>query len=625
VPAAITQATPQAPAPRRSPANDIAASSLRSVPPLANAEERAVVRVPVRRLDALLAQSGELAVARRRFETRREEIVALHEAVMHLRGNFRAFGERSRRISLVSSGKGGAAVSERRQAAGTSERLLQTTAEALEHIEADLSRLSSAVTDDLRNLERAAAPLERQVHRVRMLAFGEACEGLQRAVRDLGTAQHKDIDFAVEGADIELDRAIIEGARSALLHLVRNAVDHGIEAPDVRARAGKAARASLIVRAAIGGDRVEISVSDDGRGLDLEAIAATARARGLHIPDDERELRRLIFEPGFSTASKVTDVSGRGVGLDVVRAQVESFRGEVDVSFERGRGTRFVLKLPLTTSTLRALLVTASDQSFAIPNSSVRSLVRAASEQIGHVEGREMLLAAGGPMPLCSLRNVLGLTGNEPARGDGKLPVVVLEADGRSVALSVDGWIAEQDLVLKQLGRRVKRVRHVSAAAMLPSGQLALLLKTHELVRSALALAPVRRLAAQLEPQQAISAKRVLLVDDSVTTRTLERSILEASGYEVIPAADGAQAFKLLQEKGADIVVSDVEMPRMDGFMLTEAIRGSKRFRELPVVLLTALGSEEDRARGLACGADAYLVKSAFDQDELLELLRQLI
>lgn len=593
----------------------------------APADEHASVRVPVRRLDALLWRSGELSIARRRFEGRRDEIAAIHEAVTHLRGRLRGQNKRQRTSQHAAAElqNTDGAVDDAR-----SQRMWQATAEALERIENDLAKLSAAVTDDVRGLERAAAPLEAEVHNVRLLAFGESCEGLQRVVRDLAKAASKDIELVIEGATLELDRAIIEGARSALLQLVRNAIDHGIEPPAERVAQGKPPRSSLAVRAAVRGDRVEVSVSDDGRGIDLDELRAQAVRRGIEAPEDERELVSLIFRPGFSTARVVTDVSGRGVGLDVVCVQVESLRGELEVEFEPGRGTTFRMRLPLTASSLRGLLVQAAEQLFAIPNSHVQALVRVGPDGIAKNEGREVMLAPTGPIPLCSLREVLGLTGTEPSEprelsADKKLSVLVLAADGRSVALSVDRWLTEQELVLKPLGRRVRRLRHVSAAAVLATGQVSLVLKPHELVRSAFALRPRRAVGQAFATSQVAKAKRVLLADDSVTTRTLEKSILESAGYEVITAPDGQQAFKLLLERGADIVVSDVEMPNMDGFSLTEAIRGNPRFRDLPVVLLTALASDADRARGLASGASAYLVKTAFDQDNLLKTLKQLM
>lgn len=583
-------------------------------------DPNASIRVPVRRLDALLWRSGELSIARRRFEGRRDELAQLHESVMHLRARLRSVGERRRTLrpatDVLSSTDTRA------------QRVWQTAAESLERIENELAKLTAAVNDDLRGLERVAAPLEAEVHNVRLMAFGESCEGLQRVVRDLAKASGKELELSVEGATLELDRAIIEGARSALMHLVRNAVDHGMETPAERVASGKLARGSVVVRAAMRGDRVEISVSDDGRGIDLDALRAQAQRRGLEPPEDERELIALIFRPGFSTAKMVTDVSGRGVGLDVVCTQVESLRGELEVEFERGLGTTFRMRLPQTASSLRGLLVQAGDQLFALPNTHVQSLMRVGPDSLAKSEGREMLLTVSGPVPLCSLRELLGLAGGEAresSAGDDKLLVVVVAADGRSVGLSVERWLSEQELVLKPFGRRVRRLRHVSAAAVLPTGQVTLVLKPHELVRSAYAHRPRRSLGQSLMPAELPKKKRVLLADDSVTTRTLEKSILESAGYEVITAPDGEQAFKLLQERGADIVVSDVEMPRLDGFGLTEAIRKSPRFRELPVVLLTALSSEDDRARGLAAGADAYLVKTAFDQDSLLKTLRQLM
>jgi len=365
-----------------------------------------------------------------------------------------------------------------------------------------------------------------------------------------------------------------------------------------------------------------VAVSDDGRGLDLEALRRQLRKRGLPEPADDRELARAIFLPGLSTAPLITDISGRGVGLDVVKSRVEALHGTVDVSFVPGRGTRFGLAVPLTLTTLRALLVGAAGQTFAFVGTNVQKLLRLDPARLRSVEGRPMLASDGPPLPVAWLAQTLGLRGQGAAEPDGKAPALVVAAGEHRLVFVVDEFLAEQEIVIKSLGARIRRVPHVSGATILPSGRIALVLNAANLVRSALARAPVRvaQAGAPAPPR-----KRILVADDSLTTRTLEKTILESAGYEVLVAADGQAAWQLLQERGADLLVSDVEMPRMDGFALAEAVRGSRRFRELPVVLVTALESDQDRARGIAVGADAYLAKSAFDQKNLLETIAQLL
>jgi two-component system chemotaxis sensor kinase CheA len=376
---------------------------------------------------------------------------------------------------------------------------------------------------------------------------------------------------------------------------------------------------------------VEVVVSDDGRGFDLEGLRQQARKRGLPVPADERELARLAFLPGLSTARLITDVSGRGVGLDVVKSRLEALHGTVELAFTPGAGTSFTLAVPLTLTTLRALFVTAGGQTFALAGTNVRKLVRvdpAAEEppQFCSVQGRDALRLRGAPLlPVASLAETLGLRSREPLRPGEKASVLVVAAGEQRLAFVVDEFLAEQEIMIKGLGARIRRVAHVSGATILPSGKIALVLNAANLMRTALAAAPGRAPAPLVAREAAAARTRILMAEDSLTTRTLVKSILEAAGYDVTAAADGAAAWDLLQQRGADLLVSDVEMPRMDGFALTEAVRGSQRFRELPVVLVTARASDADRARGAAVGANAYLVKSAFDQQNLLETIAQLL
>ena len=568
------------------------------------------VRVPGRRLDALLAQSGELQVARLRLDVRREELHGLQELVAKLRNEWRGSAWSTRR-------------SNGHVAPARAARSIAFTRQTLARLDRELERFSTAFAEDARVIGRAATPLSEQIHQARLLPFVEACEGLPRMLRDLLRAQGKEAELAIEGADTELDRSLIDGARDALVHLVRNAVDHGLETPEEREARGKPARGRIVLAAVVRGDTVEISVSDDGRGIDPQAVRARAIELGSNPPADLRALLRLIFAPGFSTASVVTHVSGRGVGLDVVQSRVEAMRGQVEVSEAPGGGARFTLTLPLTLSSVRAVFVRAGGELLALPSSHVRRLLRVGPGDLRTIEGKEMLALGGAPLPVVALAGVLALSASEaPLR---KVPVVLLEAGGRQAAFTVDELLGQQEVVARPLGRRLGRMRWVSAATLLPTGRVALLLQPSALLESAYGETRAEPLARRFAAGTPVAQKRLLLVDDSVTTRTLEKSILEAAGYSVLTASDGSAAWHLLQEQGADLVLSDVEMPSMDGFALAQAIRSSKRFRDLPVVLLTALESAEDRARGLDAGADAYLVKSAFDQKALLETLRQLL
>jgi two-component system chemotaxis sensor kinase CheA len=567
------------------------------------------VRVPAEKLDALLSRSDELLIARSRSSTRLEDIHALQEILEQTRAEWRRLETPLRTLPR------------------NMQRAFGRTQENFKRLARGIDILTAQVAADHHRLEQAAKPLDEEVKRVRMLPFRDACEGIERAVRDLARAGDKDIGFVVVGSDVELDRSILEGLKDPLLHLVRNAVGHGLESPEERIAKGKSGKGLITVAAAIRGTGVEVVVADDGRGIDLEGIRAQARKRRMAVPDDERELARLVLLPGFSTAQLVTELSGRGVGLDAVKHQVESLHGTVDFSFAPNQGTRFVLTLPLTLTTLRALLVESSGQVFALPTSCVRRLVRVGPSELGSMEGREVLLGSGQPILVASLAEVLGIGSAEPRRSSGKLVLAVVATGRRQIAFAVDELQAEHDIVVKSLGPRLRHVRNFTGATMLPTGRLALIVNPTELIHAALARAPVRSIAPGLEPETITppQRRRLLVVDDSVTTRSLERFILEAAGYDVLVAADGLEAWQRLQTEGADLVVADVEMPRMDGFGLVEAIRASQRFQSLPIVLVTALESEKDKARGLEVGADAYLPKSTFDQRQLLETIAQLI
>jgi two-component system, chemotaxis family, sensor kinase CheA len=578
--------------------------------PAPRSADAAIVRVTAEKLDALLATSGELTVARHRVSARPAELLALQELVRRSREECRQIRTSSRKRSAANAFAGAEAI----------ERL----DEGLQRLDREIDRLAKWLRADSRRIEQLSATLGEEVHQARMLPFAEACRGFERIARDLGHASGKEIAITIEGGNVELDRAIIERLRDPLRHLLRNAIDHGLESPEERRARGKPAQGRLVVKAELRGGQVEVVVADDGRGLDLAALREQGRRRGLATSDDPSELARLIFLPGLSTAKSITDVSGRGVGLDVVKSEVETLHGSVDVRYEPNRGASFVLTVPLTLTILRALLFRASGRTFAVPSVAVAQLVRTSAGTIRRVEGRDVLVLGGAPVPIVTLAGVLGFDRDVPT-SDGRSCVLLLSANEQRVGFVVDEFLTEQDVMVKNLGKRIARVRHVSGATILPDGSVALVLNAADLARSAVSAAVARPVVVTNAAAVAGPRKRLLVVDDSVTTRSLEKSILEAAGYEVVVASDGEAAWQLLQRQEIDLVVSDVDMPRMDGFALTEAVRASERVRDLPVVLVTARATEEDRARGVAAGANAYLTKSAFDQRNLLETIAQLL
>lgn len=629
--AAVRALLPQLEMIMRRGEDDLAAAPDMADPPAPSGDRQAqadnFVRVPVAKLDMLLARSEELLVARRRAEAQDATLAGLHDILRSWR---RQWPDIERKVALAAAGvdPGPAGTSQgpsRPQGAQAARQALAGRLADLRRLEQGLQAFGDQLAADRRAVDQAADTLDGAIRRARLFPFAGACEGLERAARDLAGRLDKDVRVIVDGGDLELDRSIIEGLRDPLLHLVRNAVDHGLETAEVRRRAGKPPTGSITVAARHRAMQVEVEVVDDGRGVDLAAVRDQASRRGISLAGPPEALVAHIFRAGFSTSATVTPISGRGVGLDVVRSRLEAMRGAVEVSTQAGRGTRFRLTLPLTLTTVRGLLVAAAGQTFALDAASVRKVLRVDPGEIRPVEGRAMLTGDDGPIVLASLARQLGFPGGGAAPGR-KIPVVLLEAAGRRAAFAVDDLLAEQDLLVRGLGSRLQCVRNVTGGTMLANGRIALILHAPDLIHGALAgLADQAFAPAAAENPPAAVRKHLVLADDSVTTRTLMKTILEGAGYGVSAVADGAEAWRLVQDGRADLVVTDIEMPRMDGIALTRAIRSSERWRDLPVVLVSALESDDDKARGLHAGATAYLSKSAFDQRELLGVVEQIV
>jgi two-component system chemotaxis sensor kinase CheA len=570
-----------------------------------------VVRVHAEALDRLMASAGELLVAGGRSLERRADAEGIAEAAGRLSARWRRTARRAR-----------LALAHVPESAPTG-RALQDAAEESRRLARDLDLLAGALAADARGLAGVSGNVLSRVRRLRMRPFSEACAALPRTVRDLAVGAGKEVELNVTGGEVHADSAVLDVLREVLLQLVRNAVDHGIEAPAERQRADKPPRGRVSVGAAIEGDRVVMTVADDGAGLNVQALRAHLERRGLPVPADERELVRSVFEPGVTTRLVVTTTSGRGVGLDIVRTAMTGIRGSVEVTWQPGRGTRFTLRCPPTIATIRALLVGVGSQVLALPSGDIERVTRITPGDVGRAEGRDVLVVAGRPVPLLSLAHLLSGLAARPLTG--AIPAVVLRVGERRLAVAVDDLIGEQEVVLQPLGPGTRPLPLVSGAVLLSSGKIALVLDPGAVLAAGLAAAGRAGTALTAAEAPVKARSTVLVVDDSITTRTLEQSILEAAGYDVVAATDGADAWKALQERGADAVVADVDMPRMDGFALCEAIRGSKRFRRLPVVLVTALETPGHRERGLAVGADAYIGKSSFDQRHLVDTLAQLL
>lgn len=481
----------------------------------------------------------------------------------------------------------------------------------LEHALDPQARIDEAVADELDVGDRLLDELKDAAIGMRTLPLSSITGPFPRAVRDMALAEGKEAELHLVGADTELDRVILESLSEMLVHVLRNAVAHGIEPPGDRERAGKPRVGRVELRAEQRGRLVEIVIADDGRGVPREALVRAER---------EGSLAEVLSRAGFSTARAVSDLAGRGVGLDAVKAQVEGFGGTLEVRSTPGRGTEIALLLPLALALLEVLLVERGPHVYGLPLSAVAEVV-GVGETLS-LEGRPMIDLRGHSLALHDIAAVLGAV--EPPPLPSRPPAVIVSAAGRRVALLCDRLLGEEEVVVRSLGALLARLRGYLGAAILGDGRIALLLDPGSLARTApRPLAVPGGAGAPVGPPQ---PPKVLVVEDSFTVRELQRSILEAAGYRVTVAHDGRHALeRLATDPEIELVVTDLEMPELDGLSLTRAIRDDPERAHLPVVIVTSRNSDEDRAAGLAAGADAYMTKPAFDQQALLSTVGRLV
>jgi len=469
-------------------------------------------------------------------------------------------------------------------------------------------------------LRRTLRGLQQETLRTRMTSLAAIAGPLRRAARDIARAAGKEVEYTLEGDVVELDRAVLDGLRDPLLHLVRNAVDHGLERPDEREAAGKPRRGAVTVRAVRRGPEVVVSVADDGAGLDLDALRAGAGESGL----DDQDAALLVFRPGLSTAAAVTDVSGRGVGMDVVRAGVAALRGRVEVASTPGAGTTFSVVVPLTLAVVPCVLVAAGGERYAIPTHATAGLVEDPGGDVLALEGGPAVWAGGTVVPLAALATVVEAPGGPGPGG----PALVLEgAGGRRHALRVDEVLGQRDVTVKELGAVLPPSALVAGASIEPDGSVLCVLDPAALVeraarRPTAAAGPPAGPAAAPGESHALS---VLVVDDVLAVRELERAILAGAGYAVRTARDGEEALDLLRAERPDLVVTDVDMPHLDGLGLCRAIRATPALASLPVLVVSANEDAGVRQATLEAGADGYLHKADLDERRLLGAVGSLL
>jgi two-component system chemotaxis sensor kinase CheA len=478
-------------------------------------------------------------------------------------------------------------------------------------------------------LRSRVAQLQQDVQKARLVPAHTVFQGFRKMMRDLSSAQGKQIEFQPFGMDVRADRMVLQELKDPIMHVLRNCVSHGIERPEQRRSTGKPETGYVSLRIDVAGGRLMVVVDDDGRGIDIGQLQRQAIRRGVlseqsAATQSAKDALALVFQPGVSTAESVTELAGRGMGLSIVQDAVCRLQGHVALSPGPECGVRVTISVPLCLSTHRVLLVASADQTFAIPIHGIERLLRVPEEKMETMEGRPIVMYGQRPVPLVRLGDLLGC-GHAAGRVEhgSALCVVVLKSGSRLLAVAVDALLEERDdLVLNT--DEFAATSQISGGILLDEGKVTLVVQPAALfdIRHS-DYTPAAQAPSAIERQS--EPAKILIVDDSFTTRTLEKNILEAQGCAVSVAVDGVEALALMRQQKFAVVVTDIEMPRMDGFALLEYMKSDRRLATTPVILVTSRDRQEDQRRGLDLGAQAYIVKRKFDHQELLGVVKQFL
>lgn len=588
--------------------------------PASPAHTPETVRVSQERLEQIMRESEELLSLKLSSEHRAKELHGISQNLSDLKSRLSGMLPLLRRLDR----------------SGLTDRLREQVGQMqdeLDPLELQMGTVCRNAGHDAATAARFVDTLHDSMRDLLMVPFSGSLSMMHKVVRDLCNEQGKKVRLNISGGDVEADRRILEGMKDPFLHLIRNSMDHGIETPEERRSKNKPEEGTISISISqIDSGKVHITVEDDGRGLDPDRIRERLVDRQIVTQDDadamtDEQLASSIFLSGLSTSQNVTSISGRGVGMSVVRECVERFGGSVSVKPRKPYGVSFSIILPVGIVTFRGILVRCGDRQFVLPTPAVERMERIPLDAVKTVENRETVPAGNQTLPLERLSGLLDLPVQARSAEKETLLALVICAGSRRLALEVDEVLREQEVLVKSLGPQLKRVRNISGVAVLGTGGLAPILNVHDLINASIlggarpAVAP----PVSAEPSFADGKKSVMVAEDSITSRMLLKNVLESAGYQVETAVDGAAAFAALKTGRFDALVSDVDMPRMNGFVLTERVRGDRNLADLPVVLVTSLASQEDKERGIDAGANAYIVKSSFDQSNLLSVLDRLL
>jgi two-component system chemotaxis sensor kinase CheA len=578
------------------------------------------VRVHVGSLDRLMRSTSELWAENLHVDRLARQLLELQGEIIQI--------ERERETIRQ------AGVFSRRQSSATleSDRVSRYIDFVDDHLSALAKRTRQLSSDGRRvawQLRARTAEVQRDVQQTRLVPAHNIFQGFRKMIRDIARSEGKEIDFQDTGMDLHADRMVLQELKNPIMHALRNCVSHGVESPQERRRSGKPERGSVSLSMDVAGGQLIIVVEDDGHGFHVQQIQKRALKRGFLTAEEAahqstEETLALVFEAGFSTSDSVTELAGRGMGLSIVRDAALRLQGNVFASIRPEGGARLTLTVPVFVSTHRVLLVECGDQRFAVPTHGIERLLRVKKDELEIMEGLPIVTYNRRPVRLVRLADILscGEAQNEAGKTTAE-PVVLLKSGDRFVAVSVDALLEERDVLISNLDEFAES-RHFTGGVLLDDGKVALVVNPNVLMET-VRRGQSNKVVASSPAVIPSASNKVLIVDDSFTTRTLEKNILESQGFETTVAVDGVEALSLLRQQKFDLVITDVEMPRMDGFGLLEKIKADARLASTPVILVTSRDRQEDQRHGLDLGADAYIVKRKFDHQELLSTIRQLI
>ncbi len=578
------------------------------------------IRVSIDKLDRLIHEVEELLIIKLITGQRAESLVTLGQNVKQAQKGWIRLEKESQALSKLEGNP------------NVSEELLQFIKQQplfLQELHEELQKMMTTAKQDFRLVGSLIDSLLDNTKKVLMQPFSSLFEILPRMVRDIACSLDKKVNLILQGGDIEVDRRILDELKDPLIHLMRNCIDHGIESSQERNQQQKAEMSEIVIAAnQISGNSVELVIRDDGRGIDADKVKQISIEKGMITEKEasnltQEETLRLIFKSGVSTSPIVTELSGRGVGLNVVMEKVEKLSGQIAITTTLGKGTSFKILLPLTISTFRGVHLQAAGQDFIFPTHNLHRVLRINPQEVHFIEGKETIYLNQRHISYTLLSEILQLAPAHSASQSKFIYILVIKAADTLMAIGVDKILNEQEVFVKGLGKQLNRIKNISAATVMEWGKVIPILNPFDLVKHI--KQTVNKKTDQLPLNQEKGKKKILIAEDSATSRILLKNILDAAGFSVMTAVDGQEAFILLKTENFDLLLSDVEMPRLTGFQLTQKIRAHPKLKELPIVLCTSRGSKEDREQGIDAGANAYIDKSSFLQSQLLDIIQRLI